>query len=146
MPPCSPSHHEAGKERRSARGFTMVEILIALAIVAILSSISVLAYKHYIDRAKVTVAISTMETTRTLLEDYHGSYATYPTAIDFTTGLDPQGRTVFSPAFLDEMRNHFASIDSYVPAGMSYTLTARAQDSVQSLLTLAPGSAIHVGP
>lgn len=45
---------------RSARGFTLIEVMIVVAIVGILSAIAVPAYSKYIIRAKRTAAQSYM--------------------------------------------------------------------------------------
>lgn len=122
-----------------------MEILVVVAIIGILSAIAFPAYKYYIDRAKITLAVSTLETTRKILEDYHIDYATYPETIDFSTGIDSLGRTVFTPAFVAEMKHNLSSVESYTSDPLSYTLTARGQDAAHSLLTLTAGGVITVG-
>ena len=130
--------------RRS--GFTLVEILFALAIVAILTGISLPIYNNYIERAKLTVSISTLQTVRLAIEDYHINHGVYPPAIDISTGEDGQGNTVLQPALLAEFKLDLFSLESYAVAAADYTLTARAKDAKHTLLVLTPGQAINQGP
>ena len=127
-------------------GFTLMEILIALAIIAILSAISFPVYKSYIDKAKRTVSISTLETARKTLEDYHISYGGYPLTIDFSTGVDAQGQAVLPPALLEEFKTSLFSVDSYTATAADYTLTARAMDTNHIVLVLTPGQVVTQGP
>jgi len=127
-------------------GFTLIEILIAIAIIAILTAIAYPVYTKSIDRAKITKGISTLETIRKVFEDYHINNADYPPALDIATGQDGTGRTVLTPALLSELNNNISSFESYIRAGDDYTLTARAIDSKHSLLVLKPGSVVLQGP
>jgi type IV pilus assembly protein PilA len=80
--------------RRSARGFTLVELMVAIAIIAILSSIAVAAYNYYIKEAQETVIEET-------ISEMHHAAAVYVTAngrlpvsmqefgfVDRTAGMD----------------------------------------------------------
>ncbi len=55
---------------RSARGFTMVELLIVMAIVTILISIAVPMYQKSVLRAKETVLRNNLFTMRTVIDEY----------------------------------------------------------------------------
>jgi prepilin-type N-terminal cleavage/methylation domain-containing protein len=130
---------------RSA-GFTLIEILIVLAVIATLTAIAYPFYNSYIDKAKVTVGISTLETVRKTLEDFRIDNGTYPATIDMATGKDDLGRTVLPAALLAEFKSNLFSRESYVATTTDYTLTARAVDSKHSLLVLTPGQVVTQGP
>lgn len=127
-------------------GFTLLEILVAIAIVAILSAISFPVYNSYIDKAKITLGISTLETIRKTFENYHSDYSSYPLSIDLATGEDGQGHVVLQRALLDEFKQHLSSMDSYFATTSDYTLTARAIDSKHTTLVLTPGQVVTQGP
>ena len=97
--------------RRS--GFTLIEILIAVAVVAILAALSFPIYKSYIDRAKRTVAINTLEVFRKTVEEYNMQNGVYPATINMATGVDGQGRTVLDSQLLFDFRKNFFSVVSY---------------------------------
>lgn len=78
---------------RRARGFTLIEVMITVAIIAILSAIALPAYTAYIQRSRVPAALDALSSLATRLEQRYqdtGSYAnggacgaTLPTAENF---------------------------------------------------------------
>jgi prepilin-type N-terminal cleavage/methylation domain-containing protein len=95
-------------------GFTLIEVLVALAIIAALSAIAYPMYNSYIAKAKLTVGISTLETVRKTIEDYHMENAGYPASLDMVTGKDGFGRTVLNETLLAEFKTNLFSLESYV--------------------------------
>ena len=134
-----------GKHPGSA-GFTLIEMLIAIAIIAILTAISYPIYTSFIDKAKRTKGISTLETVRKTIEDYHINFGSYPPALNIATGEDGMGRIVIPPLLLTEFNINLSSLESYIPAVGDYTLSARAIDRNRTLLVLTAGSVVTVGP
>ena len=58
-------------------GFTLIELMIAIAIVAILAALAIPAYNQYILEAKLTTMTQNINSMRIFLEDYrleNGSY------------------------------------------------------------------------
>lgn len=75
---------------RGTRGFTLIEIMIVVLIVAILGAIAVPAYTDYLRRAKITEATSTLSDLRLRAEKYFAdnrSYQPTPPA-GFTVGFN----------------------------------------------------------
>lgn len=58
-------------------GFTLIEIMIAIAIVGILSAVALPAYTDYLLRGKLTEAYSTLLALRTQAEQYYQDNRTY---------------------------------------------------------------------
>lgn len=132
--------------RKNSTGFTLIEIMIVIAIIAILTAISYPTYTSYIDKAKVTKGISTLETVRKTFEDYHINYGNYPPDLDISTGQDGTGRIVLTPQLLSEFNRNLSSFESYALGLDDYTLTARAIDSKHTILVLKSGSVVTQGP
>jgi len=129
--------------RIGSRGFTLVELLMVLAIIVALAAISIPVYKNYVDKAKITLAYGTLDTIRKTMELYHVDNQEYPPEpIDFiTTGADSATppRTVFSPLMLQQIANDLTPpIVSYNGSTMTYTLVAKARDNAQTIMTLTP--------
>ena len=62
---------------RGIRGFTLIEIMIVVLIVAILGAIALPAYTNYIQRAKITEATSTLADLRLRAEKYFADNRSY---------------------------------------------------------------------
>ncbi len=128
--------------RKGSRGFTLIELLVVVAIIGALAAIAIPVYSNYVDKARVTVAISTLDTVRKNFETFHIDNQEYPTPpINFITGQDNEAppRTVFSTMLLDQINDDLTPV-SYNTSitGSSYTLVAKAKDKKQTVLTLTP--------
>jgi type IV pilus assembly protein PilE len=61
------------------RGFTLIEVMITVAIVAILAAVALPAYTSYIARARITDALSGLSAMRLKMEQYFQDWRTYTT-------------------------------------------------------------------
>ncbi len=62
---------------RSATGFTLIEVMITVAIVAILAAVAIPSYTDYITRGKIQEATTSLLTMRTKLEQYFQDNRTF---------------------------------------------------------------------
>lgn len=82
-------------------GFTLIELMITIAVLAILTAIAIPAYNTYIDEAKYGALRSNIDSMRMFLEDYQLEEGTYVAAqwkadgsvatLDSTYGWRPDG-------------------------------------------------------
>lgn len=78
-------------------GFTLIELMIVVAVVAILAAIALPAYNDYITRGKITEATSTLADMRVKLEQYYQDNRTYVGACAAgTTAPLPAGLKYFA--------------------------------------------------
>jgi prepilin-type N-terminal cleavage/methylation domain-containing protein len=122
----------------STKGFTLLELLIVLAIISALAAITIPIYHNYVDKAKRSVAFATLDTIRKTLEAYHLENGEYPPPpIDFTTGMDSAvpPRNVFLPSLVEQI-NTDLGIVSYVRGLDDYTLIVTARDRIQTTITI----------
>lgn len=143
------SHINANKQRKLLRskGFTIVELLTVVAIIGILALITYPTYQHFVGKAKITVAGTTLNNIRsTLLFTVADGNKSYPTTIDFTTGLDNLGNVLLQQPLLDQI-NHdlFLPSITYVADQDSFTITAQANDANHTVLIVTDTTLITQG-
>jgi len=63
--------------KNTARGFTLIEILVAVTIIGILVAIALPNYRDYVLRGKITEATSTLSDLRLRAEKFYGDNRTY---------------------------------------------------------------------
>lgn len=66
--PCHLALHLSA--RRATRGFTLVELMIVVAIISILAAIAIPNYNDYVIRSKITEAVGTLSDLRVRMEQY----------------------------------------------------------------------------
>lgn len=62
---------------RSTRGFTLIEVMITVAIVAILAAIAVPSYSNYIRRARLSETLAVLSGMRVKMEQFFQDNRTY---------------------------------------------------------------------
>lgn len=105
---------------RSQRGFTLIEIMITVAIVAILASIALPSYRDYVRRGQVPEAFTYLSDYRIKLEQYFQDYKNYGTANGgpCADGANAPSWNTFAPA----SAKYFTF--SCLVTATGYTLTA----------------------
>lgn len=111
----SPSAH-----RRARGGFTLIELMVAVAIVAILASIALPAYTDYVLRSKIPDGTNELSAMRARMEQYYQDHRTYvgddsPCAKATTSG-----------------KKYFAI--SCVVTATAYTVTATGQNGADGFV------------
>jgi type IV pilus assembly protein PilE len=104
--------------RLPARGFTLIEMLITVATLAITAAIELPNYIDYVTRSKIVEATSNLSDMRVRLEQYYADNRQYPASCATpATGPAPAG-TIYLPA----SSKYFAVTCALSPA--TYTVTA----------------------
>jgi type IV pilus assembly protein PilA len=70
------------KRLRAKKGFTLIELMIVVAILGILAAIAIPTYMDYTARAKVSEAISLLSGVANAIAEYHTSQGKMPTSLD----------------------------------------------------------------
>ena len=83
---------------RKVSGFTLIELMITVVVVAILAAIAVPSYIQYIQRGKISEAISNLSSTRLQLEKYYADNHMYGTGntcgVTMPSGADAKYFTI----------------------------------------------------
>lgn len=81
---------------KPSAGFTLVELMIAVAIIGLLIAMAMPIYAQYSNRVKVSQAATFITTTSLALEAYHVQFGTYPATLAEVgiraPALDPWGQ------------------------------------------------------
>jgi prepilin-type N-terminal cleavage/methylation domain-containing protein len=102
-------------------GFTLVEVVIVLSILALLTTTSVLGYTHFLKNARDSRRQVDLNTVSTVLQEYRKNTGTYPDDLDELTSS--------SPPYIEELPEDPKNPDpdygyTYVKTGNTYTLSA----------------------
>ncbi len=73
--------------QRNSAGFTLIELMIAVAIVAILIAIALPLYRNYVIRSKLVAGTNQLATTRAQLEQYYLDNRTYASVTTVTPNI-----------------------------------------------------------
>lgn len=97
---------------RTARGFTLIELMITVAIIAIIASVALPAYNDYVTRGKIQEATSALAAMRTKMEQYYQDQRTY-------VGACAAGTVAPLPTGLK-----YFTVTCNIPDATHYTVTA----------------------
>ena len=66
------------------KGFTLIELMIVVAIIGILAAIAIPAYQNYTVRAQVTEGLNLADGWKTAVAEYYAQNGTFPTTANLT--------------------------------------------------------------
>lgn len=121
--------------KRVQQGFTLIELMIVVAIIGILAAVALPAYQDYTVRARVSEGLALAATAKTNVADIHSSGNPSAAAAGYSLGYTP-------PAATRNITSVVVAADTGI---ITITTTATAGNGT---LTIAPniaGAALPVG-
>jgi len=88
------------RKHRSVDGFTLIELMITIAVVAVLVALAVPAYSDYSIRAKVAECIHGAAVAKVGISEYRTALGSWPTSLE-EAGLESAGISQFCTAIND---------------------------------------------
>lgn len=87
------------------KGFTLIELMIVVAIIGILAAIAIPQYQNYVGRSNIAAAVQTVSANKTGLEEYVMEYGEFP---DGTTAPQPAQGVQGQPGYVPPVRGERA--------------------------------------
>ena len=121
--------------KKIQQGFTLIELMIVVAIIGILAAVAIPSYQDYTARAQVTEAVSLTSSFKTGLAEYYADQGVFPpnlTAVGSTTSGKYVGSIIITAAATDNVTVTATMKSSGVNTGITNsTLELTSVDSLQ---------------
>ena len=90
------------ESKKAQKGFTLIELMIVVAIIGILAAVAIPAYQDYIARAQVSEAVTLIGGAKTPLAEFYADNGRYPanisSVVPVTTGTYVGSIALSSPS------------------------------------------------
>ena len=113
---------------RIQRGFTLIELMIAVAIVGILAAVAVPQYRDYVRRGSLPESFSQLADYRVKMEQYYQDNRNYGTTTCADGAAAPSWNT-----FVPNGAKNFTYACTLSGGGQAYTLTATGKTGTSSV-------------
>lgn len=117
LSPQSPSPHNTLQH-----GFTLIELMVTVAIITILATIALPAYKDYVTRSRLSEATSALSAKRVQLEQFYDNNRTYVNAPGCNNDSSTSNSFDFSCTGVDASRYTLQAVGKSSMSGFTLTI------------------------
>ncbi|MUJ24661.1 type IV pilin protein [Aliivibrio fischeri] len=82
------------KKRQGQKGFTLIELMIVVAVIGVLSAIAIPQYQNYVQKSEAAAGLATLRALQTNIDTFiadNGDFPTDVTTIGATTNMNKLG-------------------------------------------------------
>jgi len=123
---------------RLQKGFTLVELMIVVAVIGILSMVALPAYSNYVTRGKVPDATSNLSSKRTQMEQFYQDNRTYVGAPACVADSTASRYFTFSCTVQTATTYTIQAAGTGTMAGFTYTIANTPTDNLKASTIAAP--------
>jgi type IV pilus assembly protein PilA len=125
------------------KGFTLIELMIVVAIIGILAAIAIPAYQNYTIRAQVTEGLSLADGWKTGISEYYAQYGTFPSCFS-TAAAGAAGCIAVTGATSGKYVSAIAvNTGGVIQVTFGNQANAKITAATSNLLALAPGLSLN---
>lgn len=128
------SSHAGKMQTSPSRGFTLIELMIALAILAILASIAVPAYNEYAMRARISEATGALANKRSRMESFYDNASphTYVGAPECDADTTTSRYFTFSCSDVGANNYTLQAVGTGIVSGFTFTINQSNEKATTS--------------